>query len=208
MDAERPDVNDLVDITLDQVVEALATVVMSGSGNAFVLEAPVDRGGRFVLPTEEMPGLMVWRGSKFLLQVPVVVTDVTRPPRPSWRVEVRGTPARCQRRAFVRSQVDLKVTLRSPEGAWEVTGADLGEGGMRCVCVTHPELSSGDIVTAEFDAGAKLVLEAKVVRLRSPGPGEPLDLGLQFTSVQIGQGDAIRSYVFAELQRRRRLGVV
>ena len=106
----------LVDVVLDSSTEPLVTSVKDVTGLRVVLEAPVDRKGRLVLPSTGMGGLIVWRGDRELVQAPLAVLTTSRPPGPQWAIKVTGTPSPCQRRSFVRADVDLPAVLRALHG--------------------------------------------------------------------------------------------
>ena len=60
---EGPLVRDLVDVVLDTATEPLVTAVLRVAQDSLAVEAPVDRGGRLVLPEPRDGGLLVWRGN-------------------------------------------------------------------------------------------------------------------------------------------------
>jgi hypothetical protein len=203
--AEGPLVRDLVDVVLDASTEPLVTAVLRVAVDSLALEAPVDRGGRLVLPPPRSGGLLVWRGAKDLTQAPVVVVETTRPPGPQWLLRVTGRATACQRRSFVRADVQLPVHLRVERTDHEVMALDISEGGLRCSTRAALGLSGGTSVEVGLDLGEELRLQlsAEVVRARHPVPEAPLDLGLRFTGLAIGDADRLRRWIFAELRRQR-----
>jgi c-di-GMP-binding flagellar brake protein YcgR len=206
--AEFVDVRDLVDVTLDQTVGTFIAAVTAVTDDGLALEAPTDATGRYVLPPAGMTGLMVWRGSLGLMQVRVTIATVTPPPAPIWHVQLTGTPAKCQRRAFVRTDTLLPVVLQHDEDSYAATAVDISEGGMRCRVPDWPELAPGHAMTVELDVGAPLTVAAHAVRLKRGVKGEPADVSLRFTGVRVSDGDRIRQFVFSQLQLARSKGLV
>jgi hypothetical protein len=202
------DVRDMVDVTLDETVQTLPTVVTVVTDEDLVLEAPQDRTGRYVLPPAGMTGLMVWRGAATLEQVPIAIAKVTPPPGPTWHVRIKGSPTKCQRRAFVRADVLLPVVLHHHGSSYDATAVDLSEGGLRCRVRDWPELASRQLLEAELDVGVPLTLAAQVVRLKREALDEPADVSLRFTTARIGDGDRIRQFVFSQLQQARSRGLL
>jgi hypothetical protein len=202
---EGPLVRDLVDVVLDASTEPLVTAVVRVAVDTLALEAPVDRGGRLVLPSPREGGLLVWRGAKDLLQAPVAVVETTRPPGPQWLLRLTGGASTCQRRSFVRADVQLPVLLHVERAEHEITALDLSEGGLRCSTREALGLSSGTAVEVglDLDDGLQLRLTAEVVRARRHVPEAPLDLGLRFTDLSIKDADRLRRWIFAELRRQR-----
>lgn len=204
--ADYPDVNDLVDITLDSRVEPLAAVVSEVSADAVLLKEPIDRTGRIVIPDPGEGGLLVWGGGSNLRQAPIAVLETYRKPAPSWLVRLTGAAGRCQRRSFVRADVVVPVVVRHPEDDFEVTAVDLSEGGMRCNTRSEVPFKRGDTVQLEFAAGVPLTLQASIVRVRRGEPDQPIDLGFSFEGLTMAEADNIRRYVFAQLLEQRRRG--
>ena len=202
---EGPLVRDLVDVVLDASTEPLVTAVLQVAADGLELEAPVDRGGRLVLPAPRAGGLLVWRGAEDLMQAPVTVVETTRPPGPQWLLRLVGRASACQRRSFVRADVQLPVQLRVERAHHEVTALDISEGGLRCSTRAALGLSGGTSVEVGLDLGEELQLHltAEVVRARHPVPAAPLDLGLRFTGLSIRDADRLRRWIFAELRRQR-----
>ena len=202
---EGPLVRDLVDVVLDASTEPLVTAVLRVAVDSLELEAPVDRGGRLVLPAPGERGLLVWRGARDLQQAPVAVVRTTRPPGPMWSLDVVGTSSVCQRRSFVRADVQLPVHLRAEGADHEVMALDISEGGLRCSTRSALGLSGGTAVEGGLDLDEQLQvrLTAEVVRARHPVPEAPLDLGLRFTDLSIADADRLRRWIFAELRRQR-----
>ena len=202
---EGPLVRDLVDVVLDASTEPLVTTVLRVAVDSLALEAPVDRGGRLVLPAPRSGGLLVWRGAEDLMQAPVVLVETTRPPGPQWLLRLSGGASKCQRRSFVRADVQLPVQLRVERAEHEVTALDISEGGLRCSTRQALGLSGGTSVEVglDLDDQLQLRLTADVVRARHPVPEAPLDLGLRFTDLSIKDADRLRRWIFAELRRQR-----
>ena len=202
---EGPLVRDLVDVVLDASTEPLVTAVLRVGADTLAIEAPVDRGGRLVLPSPRAGGLLVWRGAEHLLQAPVTVVETTRPPGPQWLLRLTGGASTCQRRSFVRADVQLPVLLRVEREEHQITALDISEGGLRCSTREPLRLSSGTAVEVGLDLGEDLRLQpaAEVVRARRTVPEAPLDLGLRFTGLTIADADRLRRWIFAELRRQR-----
>ena len=202
---EGPIVRDLVDVVLDTSTEPLVTAVVRVDTDTIALEAPVDRGGRLVLPSLHEGGLLVWRGETDLMQAPVTVVETTRPPGPQWLVRLVGGASRCQRRSFVRADVELPVQLRVDRVEHEILALDISEGGLRCSTRSALGLTSGTAVEVGLvlDDDLQLRLTAEVVRARQTVPQAPLDLGLRFTDLSIKDADRLRRWIFAELRRQR-----
>lgn len=200
-----PLVRDLVDVVLDASTEPLVTTVLRVAVDSLALEAPVDRGGRLVLPPPGAGGLLVWRGASDLVQAPVTVVQTTRPPGPSWQLRLIGGASTCQRRSFVRADVQLPVRLHVERVEHEVLALDISEGGLRCSTREPLGLSSGTAVEVELALveDLQLRLTAEVVRARRRFPDAPLDLGLRFTGLPISSADRLRRWIFAELRRQR-----
>lgn len=197
----------LVDIVLDVSTEPLVTSVKDVSGTRVVLEAPVDRSGRLVLPGSGMGGLLVWRGDRDLVQAPLAVLETSRPPAPAWSIRVTGRPTPCQRRSFVRADVDLPAVLRPGGRRHDVRVQDVSEGGLRCAARSAGDLAMGDRLPVEVElAGVPWTLDADVVRLRFTSNGA-VDLGLRFRDLALADADRIRSFVFAEQRRSRAKGL-
>jgi hypothetical protein len=205
-EADLPDVNDLVDIMLDSRTEPLAALISVVGSDTVVLKEPIDRTGQFVLPEIGDGGLLVWGGGSNLRQAPIAVLETHRVPEPTWLVRVTAEAARCQRRSFVRADVNLPVALRQPAGDLEVTAVDLSEGGMRCSTRAEADLGVGDSVAAEFIAGGRYAVQATVARFRRGDEDRPTDIGLSFVGLTMAQADTIRRYVFSQLLEQRRLG--
>jgi c-di-GMP-binding flagellar brake protein YcgR len=133
----------------------------------------------------------------------------TRPPGPTWLLRVVGSVSACQRRSFVRADVQLPVQLRAEGADHQVTAHDISEGGLRCSTRTALGLTGGTAVEVglelelELDEQLRLRLPAEVVRARHPAPEAPLDLGLRFTDLSIADADRLRRWIFAELRRQR-----
>ncbi len=202
---EGPLVRDLVDVVLDASTEPLVTAVVHVDQDSLALEAPVDRSGRLVLPEPRDGGLLVWRGARELMQAPVVVVRTTRPPGPQWLLRLTGGATTCQRRSFVRADVQLPVHLRAEGADHEVTALDISEGGLRCSTRKALGLTGGTAVEVGLDLDEQLQvrLTAEVVRARLPAPEAPLDLGLRFIDLSIADADRLRRWIFAELRRQR-----
>jgi hypothetical protein len=204
--ADLPDVNDLVDVVLDSRTEPLAAVISAVAGDSVLLGEPMDRTGRIVRPETGECGLLVWGEPGNLRQAPIAVLETNRPPNPAWLVRLTASAERCQRRSFVRADVDLPVVVRHTAADLEVTAADLSEGGMRCHTDSDVAFALGDSVTAEFSAGRPLIVSATVARLRRGDAEQPTDLGLRFTDLDMAAADHIRRYVFRQLLEQRRRG--
>src|SRR4051794_2525771 len=84
--ADLPDVNDLVDVTLDSRAEPLAAMVGAVARDPMLLAEPIDRTGRIVLPGTGECGLLVWGEAGNLRQAPMEVLETSGRPDPSWRV--------------------------------------------------------------------------------------------------------------------------
>ena len=204
--ADLPDVNDLVDVTLDSRSEPLAAVTSAVTAETVLLAEPVDRTGRIVVPEIGEGGLLVWGGGSNLRQAPIEVLETERRGKPTWLVRLTAPAGRCQRRAFVRANVSMPVVVRHPDGEVEVTAVDLSEGGMRCNMRPDAVIKAGDSVTAVFNPGRPLIVPATVARLRR-GEGErPTDVGLSFVGLNMFDADQIRRYVFSQLLEQRRRG--
>ncbi|MDP9466072.1 MAG: PilZ domain-containing protein [Actinomycetota bacterium] len=203
--SEGPLVRDLVDVVLDASTEPLVTAVLRVGEDSLALEAPVDRGGRLVLPAPREGGLLVWRGAGDLMQAPVTVVETTRPPGPQWLVRLTGRTSTCQRRSFVRADVALPVHLSVARVEHAITALDISEGGLRCSTREALGLSHGTAVEVglALDEELLLRLRAEVVRVRRTVPQAPLDLGLRFTDLSIKDADRLRRWIFAELRRQR-----
>jgi len=206
--ADLPDVNDLVDVTLDSRTEPLASVISTVTGDIVLLGEPLDRTGRIVRPETGECGLIVWGEGGSLWQAPIAVLETSRPPNLTWLIQVTAPAIRTQRRSFVRANVELSVVVRHTVASLTVTAADLSEGGLRCYTSAEIKFSRGDSVIAEFSPGRHLAVPAAVVRLHRGKAGRPTDLGLRFTDMEIVDADYIRRYVFRQLheQRRREAG--
>ena len=197
----------LVDVVLDSSTEPLVTSVKQISQGTLVLEAPVDRSGRLVLPPRGMGGLLVWRDLD-LVQAPLSVLGTSRPPGPQWHVRLTGRPSPCQRRSFVRADVDLPGVLRSRTAGHDVRVEDVSEGGLRCSSRTSDGLALEDRLQVDVElAGTPWSLPVDLVRLRT-APSGVVDLGLRFHDLALPDADRIRAFVFAEQRRRRALGAL
>ena len=205
-EADLPDVNELVDVILDSRAEPLAALISSVDAETVLLREPIDRSGQFVLPAAGDGGLLVWGGAGNLRQAPISVLETTRRPEPTWTVRLTGAAGRCQRRSFVRADVNLPVVLRHSEADLEVRAVDLSEGGMRCSAPAGSAVKVGDSVVAEFNAGRRLTVPATLARVRRGDPDRPDDLGISFTGATISDADTIRRYVFSQLTEQRRRG--
>ena len=202
---DGPLVRDLVDVVLDASTEPLVAAVLRVAADGLAVEAPVDRAGRLVLPAPREGGLLVWRGASELLQAPVTVLETTRPPGPQWLLRLTGGASTCQRRSFVRADVQLPVLMRVGGVEHEITALDISEGGLRCSTRSALGLSGGTAVEVglDLDEALQLRLSAEVVRARRAVPEAPLDLGLRFTDLSIQTADRLRRWIFAELRRQR-----
>ncbi len=197
-------VRDLVDVVLDSWTEPLVAAVERLGAGTVAIEAPRDRGGRIVLPEVGESGLLVWRGSRDLQQAPVSLVQTVRRPGPQWVLRLTGRQSVCQRRSFVRADVQLPVLLKDGGGTREVTALDISEGGLRCSTRDRAGLSGGMVVEVHLDLdGFALDLQAEVVRARHVDPEHPLDLGLRFLDLSIRDADRLRSWIFAALRRVR-----
>jgi hypothetical protein len=205
-EADLPDVNDLVDVMLDSRTEPLAALISAVGGDTVLLREPIDRSGQFVLPQTGDSGLLVWGGGSNLRQAPIAVLETNRRPEPTWRVRLTAAAGRCQRRSFVRADVNLPVVLRHPDGDLEITAVDLSEGGMRCSTRAEAAVKVGESVVASFSPGPHLTVPATVARVRRGDKERPTDLGLSFVGVTMGDADIIRRYVFSQLLEQRRRG--
>ena len=205
-EADLPDVNDLVDVMLDSRTEPLAALISVVGSGTVVLKEPIDRTGQFVLPEVGDGGLLVWGGGSTLWQAPIAVLETNRLPEPTWLVRLTAAAGRCQRRSFVRADVNLRVALRHPAGDLEVRAVDLSEGGMRCSTRSEAAVAVGDSLVAEFVAGGQFAVQAAVARFRRGDEERPTDIGLSFVGLTMAQADAIRRYVFSQLLEQRRLG--
>lgn len=197
-------VRDLVDVVLDSWTEPLVAAVERVGADTLAIEAPRDRSGRVVLPDVGESGLLVWRGSRDLQQAPVSVVQTTRRPGPQWLLRLTGGQSVCQRRSFVRADVQLPVRLNVGGVGREVTALDISEGGLRCSTRDRRGLSGGTVVGVHLDLDSfELDLQAEVVRARHVDEAHPLDLGLRFLDLSIKQADRLRGWIFAELRRVR-----
>jgi hypothetical protein len=206
IEADLPDVNELVDVMLDSRTEPLAALISEVRDDTVLVREPIDRSGQFVLPAIGDGGLLVWGAGSNLRQAPVAVLETTRRPEPTWLVRLTAPAARCQRRSFVRADVHLPVVLRHPDADLEVTAVDLSEGGMRCSVRAEAAVKVGDSVVAEFSAGRQLSVPAAVARVLRGDKDKPTDLGLSFVGVTMSDADTIRRYVFGQLLEQRRRG--
>jgi hypothetical protein len=204
--ADLPDVNDLVDVTLDSHSEPLAAVIGAVTGDIVLLGEPIDRTGRILLPETGELGLLVWGGGSRLRQAPIAVLETNRRPDPTWLIRLTAPAGRCQRRSFVRANVNLPVVVRHPDMDLEVTAVDLSEGGMRCNTRSDVGFTQGVSVIAEFDTGRHLAVSATVARLHHGDEERPTELGLWFTGLNMADADDIRRYVFRRLHEHRRRG--
>lgn len=204
--ADLPEERALVDVVLDSATEPLVATLLALRTDVLVLEAPVDRSGRLVLPREHEGGLLVWRGERDLQQAPVSVAATVRRPQPEVHLRLTGRHTTCQRRSFVRADTETPVVLRLPDGPFLITALDVSEGGLRCSTRRPTGLALGDVLSVEIElAGVVRSLTAKVVRLRQE-LGGPTDVGLRFEDLPIVEADRIRAFVFAELRRARATG--
>jgi PilZ domain len=204
--ADLPDAMDLVDVTLDSRSEPLAAVISAITGDIVLLKEPMDRTGHLVLPEAGEQGLLVWGGGSSLRQAPIEVLGTNRRPIATWLVRLTAPAMRCQRRSFVRANVNLPVVVRLTDADFEVTAVDLSEGGMRCHTRAEVALTTGDSLTAEFNPGRHQAASATVVRLRRGTEERPAELGLWFTGLNMSDADNIRRYVFSQLLEQRRRG--
>jgi hypothetical protein len=202
---EGPLVRDLVDVVLDASTEPLVTAVLDVAQDRLALEAPVDRGGRLVLPEPREGGLLVWRGAGDLMQAPVAVVHTTRPPGPQWLLRLTGSATPCQRRSFVRADVHLPVLLHVERASHDIVALDISEGGLRCSTREPLGIPSGTVAEVSLELGEQLQvrLSAEVVRARRTVPDAPLDLGLRFRDLSIQDADRLRRWIFGELRRQR-----
>lgn len=205
--ADRPEERALVDVVLDSATEPLVATLLALRSDVLVLEAPVDRSGRLVLPPDRERGLLVWRGERDLQQAPVSVAGTVRRPRAEVHLRLTGRHTPCQRRSFVRADTETTVVLQLPDGPFPITALDVSEGGLRCSTRRPTGLALGDVLEVEIElAGVPRSLAAQVVRLRADAGGGPTDLGLRFEDLPIVEADRIRAFVFAELRRARATG--
>jgi c-di-GMP-binding flagellar brake protein YcgR len=176
-----------------------------------VLEAPVDREGRLVLPPTGEGGLMVWRAANGLLQAPVAVLATVRSPSPNWWVQVTGSATRCQRRSFVR--VDIRTPVIADHKGEQLTGLalDVSEGGTRCRFPGELSIRPGDSVQVQCELpGIFVDLPAEVMRVHITEDHESAavtELGLRFSTIGLRDADNIRAFVFAEQRRLRARGL-
>src|SRR4051812_710245 len=191
---------------LDSRTEPLAALISAVGGDTVLLREPIDRSGQFVLPETGDSGLLVWGGGSNLRQAPIAVLETNRRPEPTWLVRLTAAAGRCQRRSFVRTDVNLPVALRHPAGDLQITAVDLSEGGMRCSTRSEAAVTVGDSVVVEFIAGGQFAVQATVARFRRGDEERPTDIGLSFVGLTMAQADAIRRYVFSQLLEQRRLG--
>ena len=205
-EVDLPDVDELVDVMLDSRTEPLAALISTVGDDTVLLREPIDRSGQFVLPAPGDGGLLIWGGGSNLRQAPIAVLETTRRPEPTWLVRMTAAAGRCQRRSFVRADVNLPVVLRHPDADLDVAAVDLSEGGMRCSTRAETTVKVGDSLVAEFSAGRQLSVPATVARVRRGDKDRPTDLGLSFAGVTIGDADTIRRYVFSQLLEQRRRG--
>jgi hypothetical protein len=204
--ADLPDINDLVDVTLDSRSEPLAAVIGAVTENTVLLGEPMDRTGRKVRPEAGECGLIVWGVAGNLRQAPIEVLETNGDPTPSWLVRLTAPAGRSQRRSFVRANVSLPVVVRHAEGDLEITAVDLSEGGMRCFTGSDVTFALGDSVAATFTPGRPMATSATVARFRRGDEERPTELGLQFTGLSMTDADDIRRYVFRQLHEQRRRG--
>lgn len=203
-DDGRPALHDLVDVLLDSATEPVVATVSQVAAEVVHIDAPVDHSGRRVLPMPSEGGLMVWRGAREMQQAPITVLETEGPPLAAWRVRLTGLGVRCQRRAFVRADVNLPVVLHHGKDLHEITALDLSEGGMRGRARELPPLTTGEPVTLEFTVdGSGVALPARLVRIRREAVGQSVDLGLAFTGMDIRQADRMRRFVFDQLREHR-----
>lgn len=206
--ADCPEERALVDVVLDSATEPVVATLIAVRDDVLVLEAPVNRSGRLVLPAEHEGGLLVWRGERELQQAPVTVVETVRRPKPEVHLRLTGRHAPCQRRSFVRADTETPVVLRLAGGPCTVTALDVSEGGLRCSTREPTGLHLGDVVEVEFEmAGVRRSMPTEVVRLRQGDGTAPTDLGLRFKDLPIVEADRIRAFVFAELRRLRAMGL-
>ncbi|MET8147536.1 flagellar brake protein [Actinoplanes sp. NPDC049668] len=205
--ADLPDINDLVDVTLDSRPEPLAAVISAVTADTVLLREPMDRTGRMVRPDTGERGLLVWGEGSQLRQAPIAVLETNGSPAPTWLVRLTAQAERTQRRSFVRANVSLPVVVRHAGVDLEVTAVDLSEGGMRCYYTgTEINFGRGDEVVAAFETGRELSATAMVVRMQRGDEERPTELGLRFADLKMGEADDIRRYVFRQLLEQRRRG--
>jgi c-di-GMP-binding flagellar brake protein YcgR len=203
-DDARPALHDLVDVLLDSATEPVVATVSAIVDEVVQIDAPLDHSGRRVLPMPSEGGLMVWRGARDMQQAPITVLEAERSPSPAWRVRLAGPGVRCQRRSFVRADVNLPVVLRHGEDLYEITALDLSEGGMRGHSRELLPLMSGEPVTVEFTMdGSGVAQPARLARVRHGIAGQSVDLGIAFTDMDIRKADRMRRFVFDQLREHR-----
>jgi hypothetical protein len=204
--ADLPDINDLVDVTLDSRAEPLAAVIDAVTADTVLLREPMDRTGRIVRPETGERGLLVWGEGSQLRQAPIAVLETNGAPKPTWLIRLTAQAEKTQRRSFVRADVSLPVIVRNSGVEHESTALDLSEGGMRCFTSSEINFSRGDSVVAEFDPGRPMSASATVVRMRRGDEERPTEFGLRFMDLKMGEADEIRRYVFRQLHEQRRRG--
>jgi hypothetical protein len=201
-------------------------------GRRYVIAAP-RYSGDVELPAPGTPCTLEWPGVHGIWILPVTFIDeqVIREGLRAWTVEVIAPPRQAERRAFVRVEWALALTL-APLTAAEIRqvlpgrdgratlvaegepvvlrgrSVNISEGGIRCLVPSPaPTPGVGVMVTIEI-SGESFRLPARVQWVKPTGCHGAAEIDLAVAFDDPGRhGDRLRQLLFAEQLRLRRAGL-
>jgi hypothetical protein len=191
---------------------ALTSRVRRLSDTHLFITAPRDSVGSPVVLVERDLIELSWQADDGLRSVQSEVLALSDDSL--WKVRVRGTASKIQRRDSVRAPIGLSVSLSW--GRIELVGStvDLSEGGLLCIFRPHGDLGvhvpmpkKGQRMTVNLDLYSD-VLDAEVELIRRrPREDQLHEWSLRFVELPESAGDLIRSHVFTALRNARSRGL-
>jgi PilZ domain len=193
--------------------EALTSRVRKVTDSHVLISVPRDGAGQPVVLVERDLIELSWQADDGLRSVSTEVVALTNDGL--WKVRVRGSASKIQRRDSVRAPIGLSVSL-SWGGRIELAGStvDISEGGLLCVFRPHGDLGvhvpmpkKGQRMTVNLDLYSD-VLDAEVELIRRvPREDQLHEWSLKFVDLPETAADLIRSHVFTALRNARSRGI-
>ena len=154
-----------------------------------------------IVPVVGRPGELLtlqWVNTRGAAEVECRLVEVARNALASWRLLGLGEPVVRQRRAYVRAEVRIPVTLVDEEGGLAGWVVDLSEGGARVVRVADRlELEDQPLqlqLQLEIE-GRDVLVQGEVLRVDPDHGGSPA-VAVKFLDLHDRDADRIRRFVF------------
>jgi c-di-GMP-binding flagellar brake protein YcgR len=176
----------------------LPSIIEDRDGTSLTVAVPNQPGS--IVPVIGRPGDQMtihWVSARGAAEVDCHLGEVARNTLVSWHISAIGNPVVRQRRAYVRAEVHLPVTVVDKLGEEPVEGwvVDLSEGGIRLV-TTGKELGTGHRALLQIEIeGQEVFVQGEVLRIRPNADGFAT-VALKFVDLHHRDADRIRRFVF------------